>query len=270
VGGPISFCMCSLTVVVASCVSCQAPWPEGVRCRWYETEVFEGTDYFCSTEEADLQRLEDFFWTTFMFRWPGWPHSVIVNACLSLSVYGIWLAVACRQRLIVITCAGMTQMGLPGGCRGPRSSSIFSCCSAQRSTGRSACRRWPATCGTALIIISICVASVIVYPQPSAFVLSYPHQCTIGFVGFPRCFAPIVPEDGKFELSSRERGPSVRSLHGLWWNNIWKATKVLYARFPDGTRKASSLGSGVLVMCGFRCAACKLSSMVQEIYLDGF
>jgi hypothetical protein len=30
------------------------------------------------------------------------------------------------------------------------------------------------------------------------------------------------------------------------------------------------LGSGVLVMCGFRCAACKLSSMVQEIYLDGF
>lgn len=114
-------------------------------------------------------------------------------------------------------------------------------------------------------IISICVASVIVYPQPSAFVLSYPHQCTIGFVGVPR-----VPEDGKFELSSRERGPSVRSLHGLWWNNIWKATKVLYARFPDGTRKASSLGSGVLVMCGFRCAACKLSSMVQEIYLDGF
>ena len=77
---------------------------------------------------------------------------------------------------------------------------------AQRSTGRSACRRWPATCGTALIIISICVASVIVYPQPSAFVLSYPHQCTIGFVGVPR-----VPEDGKFELSSRERGPSVRS-----------------------------------------------------------
>ena len=45
-------------------------------------------------------------------------------------------------------------------------------------------------------------------------------------------------ENGHWELSSREHGPSVRSLHGLWWNNDWKATKVLYARFPDGSRKA--------------------------------
>jgi hypothetical protein len=264
VGGPISFCMCSLTVVVASCVSCQAPWPEGVRCRWYETEVFEGTDYFCSTEEADLQRLEDFFWTTFMFRWPGWPHSVIVNACLSLSVYGIWLAVACRQRLIVITCAGMTQMGLPGGCRGPRSSSIFFVLFRATEHGQIRLQKMAGDMRDS--IDNYFYMCSIGHSLSSAFCICFVVSSPVlGFVGVPR-----VPEDGKFELSSRERGPSVRSLHGLWWNNIWKATKVLYARFPDGTRKASSLGSGVLVMCGFRCAACKLSSMVQEIYLDGF
>ena len=45
-------------------------------------------------------------------------------------------------------------------------------------------------------------------------------------------------ENGHWELSRRERGPSVRALSGLWWNNDWKATKVLYARFPDGSHKA--------------------------------
>ena len=39
-------------------------------------------------------------------------------------------------------------------------------------------------------------------------------------------------------MSSKENGPSVRSLNGVWWNNQWMATKVLYARLPDGERKA--------------------------------
>ena len=42
----------------------QAPWPLGVSCRWFDSEVFDNADYFSSTEDMDLRRHEDLFWTT--------------------------------------------------------------------------------------------------------------------------------------------------------------------------------------------------------------
>ena len=75
------------------------------------------------------------------------------------------------------------------------------------------------------------------------------HKFLASWTCSPDCYycSPIVcqvllictwQDTGVWELSSREHGPSVRALHGLYWNNQWRATKVLYARFPDGKRKA--------------------------------
>ena len=72
--------------------------------------------------------------------------------------------------------------------------------------------------------------------------------CFIGlFGGLVTHAFGAAQEDGKWAISTRETGPSLRSLHGVWWNSNWEAKKVLYARFPDGTRKACSCGFGVLV-----------------------
>ena len=47
-----------------------------------------------------------------------------------------------------------------------------------------------------------------------------------------------MQDDGDFHPSEHEVGASVRALHGVWWNDRWECQKVLYAKFPDGTRKA--------------------------------
>ena len=83
-------------------------------------------------------------------------------------------------------------------------------------------------------------------------------------------------DSGEWRVSAREPGPSVRSLHGTWWNNEWQATKVLYARLPDGKRKASlcSFGvsdvcscSGVLAMCIG--ASCTSATQVSSRHMRG-
>ena len=51
----------------------------------------------------------------------------------------------------------------------------------------------------------------------------------------------LLQEDGTFSLSTREAGPSVRSLSGIWWNDRWQLAKILYAKYPDGLRKACVL-----------------------------
>ena len=45
-------------------------------------------------------------------------------------------------------------------------------------------------------------------------------------------------DNNEFKVSEREKGPSLRTLQGLHWNDRWMAEKVLFAKLPDGTRKA--------------------------------
>ena len=69
------------------------------------------------------------------------------------------------------------------------------------------------------------------------------------------CSWQVCPQPSQatnvWQVSARENGPSARPLSGIWWANEYKVTKVLYANWSDGTRKA--LGkSGVL--CRLSCA----------------
>ncbi len=49
--------------------------------------------------------------------------------------------------------------------------------------------------------------------------------------------AAVAQEDGNWVVSTRERGPTMRSLVGRWWQDHWEVRKVLYCKHPDGRRQ---------------------------------
>ena len=61
-------------------------------------------------------------------------------------------------------------------------------------------------------------------------------------------------DDGNWQVSLTERGPTLRPLSGRWWQDMWQIKKVLYAKFPDGHREARHVlshatGHRVPVLC---------------------
>lgn len=42
----------------------QAPWPKGTRCRWYENDVWYGSEFEISQVPQDCADVWSFFWTS--------------------------------------------------------------------------------------------------------------------------------------------------------------------------------------------------------------